>query len=263
MLIENTLFGEIDKVKNALTILRDFEKQAIDMHSDGYYVAFSGGKDSIVILDLVRRAGVKHTALYHITTVDPPELVRYIHKEYPTVKCEKPEKSMYRLIVENMMPPTRIVRYCCRVLKEHGGDNRFIITGIRHAESVRRDKRQKVERCFKTSSNTLYLHPIIEWSNDEVWQYIRENDLKYCSLYDEGFKRIGCIGCPMSNKRKEQFKRWPSFKRYYQRAFAEVERKRKIKNIPAIKWNNAEELFDWWMGEKTSKENSDQTILFE
>ncbi|NCC59160.1 MAG: phosphoadenosine phosphosulfate reductase, partial [Synergistales bacterium] len=93
MLVENTLFGVRDKVQDALEMLREFEPE------DGYYLAYSGGKDSTVLLDLARRSGVKFDAHYNLTTVDPPELVYFI-REQKDVIIESPEKTMWELIVE-------------------------------------------------------------------------------------------------------------------------------------------------------------------
>jgi phosphoadenosine phosphosulfate reductase len=274
MLVENTLFGKHDLVELSILRLREFEKQACDMHPDGYWVAFSGGKDSIVVLDLVRKAGVKHTAHFNVTTVDPPELLAFIREHYADVHREKPDKSMFQLIREKMMPPTRIVRYCCEYLKERGGKDRFVVTGIRWAESARRSKRRMTETCFR-SSRKRYLNPIIEWSDADVWQYIRENKLPYCRLYDEGFARIGCVGCPMAGKgRLKEFARWPRFEAAYRKAFSDAAAAARIKaredgwasKHPLIAhWNSGDDMWDWWMNEDrmTSVEDSDQGVLFE
>ena len=125
MLKDTTLFGEVDKVAIAIQRIKSFEPK------EGYYVAFSGGKDSCVVLDLVKRAGVKFDAHYNLTTVDPPELVRFIKDNHPEVEINKPPKSMWRLIEENGMPPIRQMRYCCKILKEGGGERRHVITGVR------------------------------------------------------------------------------------------------------------------------------------
>lgn len=85
MLKEQTLFGEIDKVDLAIRRIKLHEPP------EGYYVAFSGGKDSCVILDLVKRAGVKFDAHINLTTVDPPEVIRFVRQQYPEVTIEKPK----------------------------------------------------------------------------------------------------------------------------------------------------------------------------
>jgi len=110
-LVETTLFGTVDKVALAVERLREFEPR------EGYYVAFSGGKDSCVLLDLVEQAGVKYDAHYNSTTVAPPELVRFIREHHPDVERHQPQETMWQLIVKNGMPPLRNMRYCCRELK--------------------------------------------------------------------------------------------------------------------------------------------------
>ena len=196
MLVETDMFGmTTDKVANAIRLIRDFEP------SEGYYVAFSGGKDSVVILDLVKRSGVKFDAHYNITGIDPPELFYFIRDNFPEVQRHRPETTIWKLIVKKMMLPTRMVRYCCEYLKERGGAGRRVVTGVRKAESVKRSKRKDVEECFK-DKHKVYINPIIDWSDQDVWEYIKTNNLKYCHLYDEGFKRLGCIGCPMIGKKK-------------------------------------------------------------
>ena len=115
MLITRHLFGVTDKVKNAIELLRTFEPP------EGYYLAFSGGKDSVAIKALADMAGVKYDAHYNLTTVDPPELVNFIRKSYPDVITDMPKETMWQLIVDERVPPTRLMRYCCRALKERGG----------------------------------------------------------------------------------------------------------------------------------------------
>ena len=126
MLKEMTLYGEVDKVKVAINRLKLHEPK------EGYYVAFSGGKDSCVVLDLCKRAGVKYDAHYSVTTVDPPELIYFIRRYYPDAweNRMRPEISMWELIPRKRMPPTQRVRYCCQYFKENGGGG-----------SVRRDRR--------------------------------------------------------------------------------------------------------------------------
>jgi len=270
-LIEQTLYGKINRVEDALVRIKGWESKALEKHSNGYYVAFSGGKDSVVILDLIRKANVKHETHFHVTTIDPPELMRFVKKHYPDVVWDHPEKSMWGLIVERMMPPTRMVRYCCEELKEGGGEGRIIVTGIRWAESNKRRKRQVIENCQRSKSK-MFLNPIIDWQDEDVWEYIRTNKLPYCSLYDEGFKRIGCIGCPMAGKNRiKEFERWPKFEKLYKRAFAAAAAANRAalgiefggKNRKArLRWKNGEDRFRWWM-EENRNTNNDQLVLFE
>lgn len=133
-----------EKVRMSIERLRAFEPK----NGEGYYLAFSGGKDSVVIKALADMAGVKYDAHYRVTSVDPPELVQFIKEKYPDVARDVPRYSdgspitMWNLIPRKLMPPTRLVRYCCASLKESGGDGRKTITGVRWAESVNRKANQ-------------------------------------------------------------------------------------------------------------------------
>lgn len=122
---------------------------------EGYHLAFSGGKDSIVIYNLAVQAGVKFDAHFSMTTVDPPEVRQFIKENYPTVIWEKPKMSMFQLIRKERCLPTRVRRFCCRALKEIGGNGRTIITGIRWQESFRRKKKKCVGKINKTQKHLV------------------------------------------------------------------------------------------------------------
>lgn len=236
--------GEIiteDKIKQSIERIRTYAP------SEGYHVAYSGGKDSDVVLQLVKDAGVKFDAHYQLTTVDPPELVRYIREKHPEVEIELPEETMWQLIPRKVMPPTRLVRYCCEVLKERGGAGRTVITGVRWAESNSRSKRKLVETCFKDKSKT-YLHPIIDWSENDVWSYIKFKDMDYCSLYDQGYRRLGCVMCPYQGTRGmlKDAERFPKYYQAYIRAFERMLVERKRKGLET-KWKTGQEVMDWWI----------------
>ncbi len=130
------------KEKTAIEALKRFQPRALFSEEiEPYYLCYSGGKDSDVILTLAKLAGVKFEAVHNLTTVDAPETVNYI-KANPDVKIDKPELSMFQLIPKKRMPPTRLVRYCCEELKERGGKRRTKITGVRWEESASRKNNQ-------------------------------------------------------------------------------------------------------------------------
>lgn len=266
MLGQLNLWGK-NKVEVAIDRLQSFEPK------DGYYLAFSGGKDSQCIYHLAKQAGVKFDAHYRVTSVDPPELVQFIKKNYPDVSLDIPrdkdgkQVSMWSLIASQTMPPTRKARYCCDRLKESGGEGRLTVTGVRWAESANRKANQGEVTIMKTGRNKevkkspdfaptlrggvvlvndntesrrlveqcvikgkVTLNPIIDWEDDDVWEYLNEwVKVPHCSLYDEGFRRLGCIGCPMSGREEmvRDFNRWPKYKELYIKAMDKM-----VKNHP-------------------------------
>jgi phosphoadenosine phosphosulfate reductase len=270
MLKEMTLDGTF-RDKEAIAIER------IIMHRDRYkektYLAFGGGKDSVVTYDLAKRAGIPIEPHFHFTTVDPPELTRFVRDKYPEIIWDRPYaemthkgmattiiKSMFQLIEFKHTPPTRGMRYCCEVLKEYGGRGRVVIDGVRWEESNARSKRRMYERCSK-NDDTFYLHPIIDWTEKEVWEYIRNNKIPYCCLYDHGFKRIGCIMCPKASLEQRLFEaeRYPKFYNAYMRAFA-----RMLSHKPKhqkLQWRDAADVMHWWLYE-IHDDGTEQCELF-
>lgn len=284
-LVENTLFGTVDKVQVAIDRLKAFEPV------DGYFIAYSGGKDSEVILDLVKRSGCKFDAHFSVTSVEAPETIYFIRKEHPEVIWEFPKdkdgkvKTMWNLIPKRMMPPTGLARYCCAELKECAGEGRLTVTGTRWAESPNRkrnqgkvtvmsvgkkikeellenenfmqtnrggvilnndneESRKMVEHCYRKTKTVL--NPIIDWSDDEVWEYIKTRGLKVNPLYDKGKRRVGCIGCPMNVRAEEEFKEYPKIKQLYLRAFDEMIKRIKARGYECI-WKDADDVMEWWL----------------
>ncbi len=246
----NDLFGNI--IDRAIARLREFEP------SEGYFLAYSGGKDSDVILDLARRSGVKFDAHHNLTTCDPPEVVRHV-KAQKDVQIDKPAETMWQLIRRKKIPPRRNARYCCEVLKESGGNGRIVVTGIRWAESNRRSQRKMVEHCFRDRTKR-FLNPIIDWSTRDVWEYIHGQRLPYCRLYDEGFKRLGCVLCPMTRDVERQIQRWPAIARAWERAIKATYRP----DHPNIKhrFASAEEYWQWWLDRDAKMANHEMPLFF-
>ena len=248
--IVNDLFGNLKD--RAIARLREFEPP------EGYYLAYSGGKDSDVILNLARMAGVKFEAHHHLTTCDPPELVYHV-RDQKDVVIDKPAETMWQLIRRKKMPPRRQARYCCEVLKEGGGSGRIVVTGVRWGESHRRSKRRMVEACMRDKSKH-YLHPIIDWKDTEVWEFIRSENIDYCKLYDEGFKRLGCVLCPMRRDVQRQMKRWPRIARAWERAIKATFQPDKGKRF---KFQSAQEYWEWWLDrDAPSMKKDDNQMMF-
>lgn len=245
MIYEKDIFGEAGKVETAIKRVQTFGQ-------DGVIVAFSGGKDSVAALSIVRKSGVPFRAIYNLTTIDHPELVRFI-KTIPDVEIQRPQMNMWKIIEKNHAVPTRLARFCCRILKEQTFPEGVIVTGVRAKESAQRASRKMYEPCFK-DNHKWYLHPILDWSDGEVWEYIRTEGLPYCKLYDEGYKRLGCIGCPMDTRRADVLDKNPCYKRGYIRALDKLVAQGYPKDG---RFRNGQEWYDWWIS-NTAKKNSDQ-----
>ena len=254
MLERQYITGNENLIDIAIMRLKEFEPP------EGYYGAFSGGKDSIVIKELVRLSGVKCDWHYNWTTVDPPEVLYFIKEFHPDVIIEKPKMSMWQLIVKKHILPTRMIRFCCSELKERGGAGRRVITGLRWAESNGRSKRKMFE-AQKGDKLKYLLNPIIEWSDSEVWEFIKLKNIPYCKLYDEGFTRLGCIMCPMttSTNKKIHAKRWPKHYAAYVRA-ADQCIKDGITSGKLHKSKTGKQMVDVWMNDYV-KPNSEECFF--
>lgn len=252
------------KIEMAIGLIRTFEKQALTFSVDGYYVCFSGGKDSVVLERLFEMAGVRYQAWYNNVTIDPPELIWFIKNHYPEVKWNNPEKHLLTHMQEKPKGlPTRLVRWCCQIYKEQGGGDVFKAIGVRAQESARR---KGLWQVFKVHTETKrpILSPILYWTDDDIWNFIRQNDLPYCSLYDEGFKRLGCVGCPMGgrNGRKRDFARWPRYERMWKNAafkwFDHWKQIPKRDGSPRlVTFTDKEQYWSWWMEEKNVNDTTD------
>lgn len=271
----------------------DLEKISIErlcegaMMSEHYYqkpllICYSGGKDSEIIVDLALKSGIDFEVQHSHTTADAPETVYHIRKRFKEleekgIKCtinmpyyKGQRVSMWSLIPIKKMPPTRLIRYCCSVLKETAGRNRCIVTGVRRAESVKRkssgvvevkhtdinkriiinndndEKRQIVERCQMQAK--IAYNIIVDWDNDTIKDYIDSEHIDCNPLYQCGFNRVGCIGCPMVNKKRAfEFARYPKYRDLYISAFDKMLEIRKSEGKNCYSWNNGIDVFHWYM----------------
>lgn len=251
-----------DKIRRSIALLQHYEASALKLSDYGYYLAFSGGKDSCVIKQLAYEAGVSFSSWYNLTTIDPPELVQFIKRFHGDVAWNKPAMPMMAKLVENNNgPPTRLSRWCCQVYKEQGGNGHFKVIGVRVAESARRARLWKEFQPHRKDHGGSILAPIAYWTDEDVWNFIRSRNLPYCELYDQGFTRLGCVGCPMAGEAamKVMFARWPKYERMWKRAVFKFWDK--WHGVPTLKGNerwfeskeSAQGLWDWWRSGKASE----------
>lgn len=243
-------------MKNQLIISNDLkleEKEEIaierikSFYSEPYYLGISGGKDSDVVDKLLQRSGVKYERHHQLTTVDAPQTIKYIKQQYPDAIIDYPKRSMWQLIVDKGVPPTRLMRYCCKNLKEYGGEGRLKILGIRWAESNRRkSNRRMVEICNRDVTRTV--NPIIDWTDKDVWEFIKKYNLPFNPLYNLGQRRIGCIMCPQKGRKGmiEDAKLFPIYYNNYLRAFERMLIHRNSKGLNTT-WQTPADVMEWWI----------------
>lgn len=225
--------------------------------SEGFYVAFSGGKDSCAVKKLCQLADVRFDAHYNQTTIDPPELVKFIKEHHADVGWNRPSMPMMAMVATSYKtPPTRRGRWCCEVYKEGGGDGRVKVMGVRKQESAGRARNWR--EVAEDMHGQRAVCPIVFWSDAQVWAFLRAYKVPYCSLYDEGWDRLGCVGCPLATleRQKLEFKRWPRFEANWKRAI--IANWQKWHAVPRedgkpryhAKFKTGEDFWQWWLTAK-------------
>lgn len=274
----------MDIEQTAIERLRMASVMSLTYYQQPLIITTSGGKDSDVCLELARRAGIPYEVQHNLTTADAPQTVYHAREQfrrlelagvrctinYPVFKGIR--TSMWELIPKKLGPPTRLARYCCDVLKEQGGNGRMITTGVRWAESSSRaNSRGIYERAAKEPQKRIILandnddcrrlfedcrlkakrvcNPIVDWEDRDVWGYIHAEKIETNPLYDMGFRRVGCIGCPMAGKgRYAEFRAFPTYEWAYKRAFARMLEARRAAGKPCEgPWSTVDNIWRWWM----------------
>lgn len=207
------------KVEQAVKLLQVCYKAA----GEPLEIAYSGGKDSDVILELAKMSGIKYRAIYKNTTIDPPGTIK--HAMENGVEIRRPKVAFFSLMMQHAYP-NRFRRFCCSVLKEYKILDNSVM-GIRKCESVKRAKMYteptacRIYGSKKNHVNAIY--PILEWSDEDELEFIKERNIKLHPLYyrEDGSidlaKRLGCMCCPLAyyKKRLHEFKQYPGMVKAY------------------------------------------------
>ena len=262
------------KIDTAYERFRWAAKEAERLFDLPLVVSYSGGKDSDVILQLAKESGVPFRVTHNLTTADPPDNVYYIRKVFAQLKEEGidcrinvPKRSLWKIMRETLVIPSRMTRVCCRELKERKmPDAPYIVTGVRWAESAGRRAKSGIAMVYTESAHTRggeqaaaaagllttddassrrlfeqcqmrgvrVLNPIIDWSDSDVWDYLHSRGIEGNPLYKEGWTRIGCVGCPLAGRRAREleFARYPKLYKAWADAIAYVIAQRKEMGNP-------------------------------
>lgn len=272
----------MDKEQQAMERIRTASEMSLRLFKKPLLLADSGGKDSAVICRLAENAGIPFEIVHSHTTADAPPTVYHVRDRakmfeekgikytisHPTYKGQR--VSMWSLIPIKKMPPTRIVRYCCDILKEQAGRGRFLVTGVRWSESTsRKNNRGVLEVQHKSKERRLTLandndesrrlfetcqmkgkrvcNPIVDWPDQDIWDYLTDQKVQINPLYYEGCTRVGCVGCPIAGKaRYHEFSMFPKYQGLYISAF---DRMIKVRNDEGLQteWQTGTDVFHWWM----------------
>ena len=243
-------------VRRAVAMLRQH------VPPEGYYLAFSGGKDSCAIKKLADMAGVKYDAWYNNTTIDPPELVRFIKRVHPDVRWNNPPMAMLTMMATDCSsPPTRWYRWCCEIYKERNGKDRCKVMGVRAAESPARKRNWAEAIGTSFAGNPMVVAPICFWTDAQLWRFLDAYNVPVCELYAEGWKRLGCVGCPLvgCDHQAREFARWPGYERAWHRAIVrnwekwhDVPKKDGTKRYQGW-FKSGEQMYEWWRTMKSPR----------
>lgn len=267
-------YGFDSRLRHSIDLLRKSESLALRYCEKGFYLAFSGGKDSQALYHVAQLAGVRFEAHYAMTTLDPPEVVHFIRNHYPDVINDRPKLTFAQLCVKKKALPTRMMRFCCAALKETQGDGTVTLTGVRRQESVKRSFRREAEiagsrapkfrgtmeqftrkkeiegvQCVK-GKDKIIINPIIDWSENDVWFFLNEVvNVAHCSLYDKGWRRLGCLFCPMANK-KEVLRQSAAYPKYHALILRTIHRLRENGYMNSYPDLTDQEILDWWISKE-------------
>lgn len=212
------------KVARAIKLIQSASKIATEHGQKEIAIGYSGGKDSDVILELTKMAEVPYRAIHFVTTIDPRGTIK--HAVDNGCEISRPKMTFLDIIKKKGFP-SRLNRFCCQILKERYVAD-YILLGIRADESPKRKARYKEpEQCriYNKKERCRQYFPILDWTKNDVLEFIKEREIKLHPLYykENGSidikRRLGCMCCPLAShkQRLEDFKKNPNMVKLYVR----------------------------------------------
>lgn len=260
-----------EKIAASIILLQQGEPLALSMNpSQGYWLGFSGGKDSVVLLSLAKLSGVKFHAEYHVVGNDAPSTVYFIRENFPEVHFWHPKEKFIPLVRKKGLP-TRKLRFCCERTKEAGGKGEVVLTGVRAEESSKRAAYSEIEifsrrkehegkehsrdvewlqevehQCLKGQDRVL-VRPLLNWTEGDIWEYIQKFKLPVNPNYRD-FGRVGCMFCPFApiNQIEKYERKYPNFKRAIMNAVRVCWEKQNNPIFPS-----PEAYYEWWKSKQS------------
>lgn len=239
-----TLDDKITQSKRFLeTVLRNM---------DNLQLANSGGKDSLVIYTLAKEVGADIPIIHANTTIDPPGTLKYIREYMPETKIITPPESFYQIVERKGLPTSR-ARFCCELLKECYSIGKNSIEGVRAAESQNRKGRDYIS-CDprKSMKGAQHIYPIYDWTDDNVWCFIKSRNLEVAPVYACGETRLGCVMCPMPyiTTRLRRIKMFPRYYEATRKAIAKGMANNPQWKLSRLTGGDGEKAMQWWLSGK-------------
>lgn len=260
-----------EKVRASIALIRKAEEVALGLNpTDGFYLGFSGGKDSVVLLQLAKMAGVKFKAVHNVTGIDAPSTIHFIRKYFPEVEFQHAKENYLELVQKKGLPRMNM-RFCCERLKERIGAGNVVLTGVRHEESAKRAGYAPVEiwsrrkehegkdraknlveiirnehQCIKGKDRVM-VYPVLDWTEKDVWRFVVEYDLPVNPCYYL-FGRVGCMYCPYASAAQveEYEKMYPKYKERVMLAVRRWWARTDNHILP-----DPETYYEWWKSRKS------------
>lgn len=264
--------GFDERLAHSLDMMKKGERMGLSYNKDGPFLAFSGGKDSLALYHVAKMAGIKFVPEHTLTCIEPREVIYFIREHYPDVRTIRKPYTFWQYMMKKKELPSQERRYCCEYFKENMHPHAVTLVGLRAAESAKRASRNETWyksrnkqrnrimsmadlyemaqetnfQCIK-GKDAITISPLFHWKDVDVWYFIKEvAKVPYCSLYDQGYKRVGCIMCPLAGQ-KEIIKDAKRYPKYYDAFMRTIHRMRENGYLSYYPDMSDQDIFEWWL----------------